>query len=144
MELGAGTCWLLHFLNRYGCPTIDVESLESCALACGFSKMTVVPIGLPLSVEVPVGNLRDFLLGRELVHYWGLWTEAIRTTTYIVLYKGEYHPTTRNPDNLQARIEPAVDRERVTAGAPMQTRTPVSTRSGREPCCRAMSRPAIT
>ena len=226
MELGAGTCWLLHFLNRYGCPTIavdvsptalemghqlferdpltdwgldprflpydghriplpdghvdkiilydafhhvpnqdeilremarvlkttgvvamcepapghshtresrhemdawdvlendiDVESLESCALAGGFSKMTVVPIGLPLSVEVPVGNLRDFLLGRELVHYWGLWTEAIRTTTYIVLYKGEYHPTTRNPDNLQARIEPAVDRERVTAGAPMQ------------------------
>ena len=209
MELGAGTCWLLHFLNRYGCPTIavdvsptalemghqlfkrdpltdwgrdprflpydghriplpdghvdkiilydafhhvpnqdeilremarvlkttgvvamcepapehshtkesrhemdawdvlendiDVESLESCALACGFSKMTVVPIGLPLSVEVPVGlGIMD---GGD---------------PHDDLYKGEYHPTTRNPDNPQARIEPAVDRRRVTVGAPIQ------------------------
>ncbi len=223
MELGAGTCWLLHFLNRYGCPTIAVDvsptalemgrqlfkrdaltnwdldpqflpydghrlplpdghvdkillydafhhvpnqdeilremarvlkpngvvamcepapghshteasrhemdawdvlendiavdALEPLALACGFSKMTVVPIGLPLSVEVPVGNLRDFLLGRELGHYWGLWTTAIRTSAYLVLYKGEYQATTRNPDNLHARIEPAVDSGRVTAGA---------------------------
>ena len=226
MELGAGTCWLLHFLNRYGCPTIavdvsqtalemghqlfkrdpltnwdlhpqflpydghriplpdghvdrillydafhhvpnqnevlremarvlktsgvvamcepaaghsyttesqhemdawdvlendiDVETLQARVLACGFSKMTVVPIGLPLSIEVPVGCLRDFFRGRELHHYWKLWTAAIRTSTYIVLYKGEYKPTTRNPDNLQARIEPTVDRARVTAGVPIQ------------------------
>lgn len=232
MELGAGTCWLLHFLNRYGCPTIavdvsstalemgrelferdpltdwdldpqflpydghriplpdghvdkillydafhhvpnqdevlremarvlrtggvvamcepapghshtqasldemddwdvlendiDVEALESRALACGFDRMTVVPIGLPLSVEVPVSGLRDFLLGRELRHYWELLTTAMRTSTYIVLYKGSFLATTRNPDNLQARIEPAVDRGRVTAGAPIRLHVRVS------------------
>lgn len=226
MELGAGTCWLLHFLHRYGCPTIavdvspaalemgrqlferdpltnwdldpqflsydghriplpdghvdkillydafhhvpnqeevlremarvlksgglvvmcepapghshtkesrdemdawdvlendiDVETLQQRALASGFSRMTVVPIGLPLSVEVPVGDLRDFLLGRELGHYWGLWTTAMRTTTYMVVYKGEFQPTTRNPDNLQARIEPAAHRERLSAGDPIE------------------------
>ena len=228
MELGAGTCWLLHFLNRFGCPTvavdvsptaldmgrelfkrdplvnwdldprflpydghriplpdghvdriilydafhhipnqeeilremtrvlkdggivamcepaaghshteesrhemdtwdvlendIDVEELEPRALACGFSRMTVVPVNLPLSVEVPVPKLRDFLLGRELSHYWGLWTTAIQSSTYIVLYKGEYQPTTRSPDNPRARIEPAVGNVRVTAGEPLELR----------------------
>ena len=225
MEFGAGTCWLLHFLNRYGCPTIavdvspaalemgrqlfqrdplvnwdldprflpydghriplpdghvdriilydafhhvpnqeeilremarvlkdggvvamcepaaghshteeslremdvwdvlendiDVEELEPRVLACGFSRMTVVPINLPLSVEVPASRLRDFLLGRELYHYWELWATAIQSSTYIVLYKGEYQPTTRNPDNPRARIEPAIDRGRVPAGSPI-------------------------
>ncbi len=228
MELGAGTCWLLHFLNRYGCPTIavdvsptaleigdelfrrdplinwdlgprflpydghriplpdnhvdkiivydafhhvpnqeeilrelarvlktngvvamcepsaghshteesrremdtwdvlendiDVEELEPRVLASGFSKMTVVPINLPMSIEVPVPGVRDFLRGRELRHYWGLLNTAMRSSNYIVLYKGDYHPTTRNPDNPKARIEPPVEPVQVAAGAPIQLR----------------------
>lgn len=232
MELGAGTCWLLHFLNRYGCPTIavdvsptalemgrelferdphvnwdldprflpydghriplpdghvdriilydafhhvpnqeeilremarvlkdggivamrepaaghshteesrremddwdvlendiDVAELEPRVLACGFSRMTVVPIDLPLSVEVPASRLRDFLAGRELRHYWALWATAMQSSTYIVLYKGEYQPTTRNPDNPRARIEPAVDDARVPAGQSLELRVGLS------------------
>ncbi|MXZ71073.1 MAG: class I SAM-dependent methyltransferase [Acidobacteria bacterium] len=228
MELGAGTCWLLHFLNRYGCPTIavdvspaalemgrelfqrdplvnwdldpqflpydghriplpdghvdriilydafhhipnqeeilremarvlndggvvamrepaaghsrteesrremdtwdvlendiDVAELEPRALACGFSRMTVVPIDLPLSIEVPASRLPDFLAGRELRHYWALLATAMQSSTYIVLYKGEYQPTTRSPDNPRARIEPAVKDVRVTAGEPLELR----------------------
>lgn len=34
LELGAGTCWLSHFLNRFGCPTISVD-VSSTALALG-------------------------------------------------------------------------------------------------------------
>lgn len=232
MELGAGTCWLLHFLNRYGCPTIavdvsptaldmgrelferdphvnreldpqflpydghriplpdghvdriilydafhhvpnqeeilremarvlkdsgivamrepaaghshtedsrremddwdvlendiDVAELEPRVLACGFSRMTVVPIDLPLSVEVPASRLRDFLAGRELRHYWALLATAMQSSTYIVLYKGEYQPTTRNPDNPRARIEPAVESARAPAGQPLELRVGLS------------------
>ena len=25
VEIGAGTCWLSHFLNRYGCRTVSVD-----------------------------------------------------------------------------------------------------------------------
>jgi len=34
LELGAGTCWLSHFLNRYGCRTIAVD-ISSSALGIG-------------------------------------------------------------------------------------------------------------
>jgi SAM-dependent methyltransferase len=29
LELGAGTCWLSHFLNRYGCKTVSVDVSET-------------------------------------------------------------------------------------------------------------------
>jgi len=34
LELGAGSCWLSHLLNRFGCPTIAVD-VSSSALAVG-------------------------------------------------------------------------------------------------------------
>ena len=34
LELGAGTCWLSHMLNRYGCPTVAVD-VSDTALAMG-------------------------------------------------------------------------------------------------------------
>jgi SAM-dependent methyltransferase len=34
LELGAGTCWVSHFLNRYGCRTISVD-VSPTALALG-------------------------------------------------------------------------------------------------------------
>ncbi len=98
---------------------IDVAELEPRALACGFSRMTVVPIDLPLSVEVPASGLRNFLAGHELRHYWALLATSMQSSTYIVLYKGEYRPTTRNPDNPRACIEPAIDRLHATAGSPI-------------------------
>ncbi len=33
-ELGAGTCWLSHFLNRYGCPTVSID-VSKTALKLG-------------------------------------------------------------------------------------------------------------
>ncbi len=36
LELGAGTCWLSHFLNRYGCKTIAVD-VSTTALELGRS-----------------------------------------------------------------------------------------------------------
>jgi SAM-dependent methyltransferase len=34
LELGAGTCWLSHMLNRFGCPTVAVD-VSDTALAMG-------------------------------------------------------------------------------------------------------------
>lgn len=34
LELGAGTCWVSHFLNRYGCKTVSVD-VSKTALALG-------------------------------------------------------------------------------------------------------------
>ena len=214
MELGAGTCWLLHFLNRYGCPTIavdvspaalemgrqlferdpltdwdldpqflpydgrriplpdehvdkivlydafhhvpnqeevlremarvlksgglvvmcepapghshtkesrdemdawdvlendiDVATLEQRALACGFSRMTWSDRSAAVGGGAG-GRSARLLLGRELGHYWGLWTTAMRTTTYIVVYKGSTSPrpatpTTRRPASSRPPI----------------------------------------
>ena len=97
---------------------IFVEELEPLALECGFSRLNVVPINLPLSTEVPAHRLRDFLLGKELRQYWSQWTQAFQDVNYILLYKGEYLPTTRNPQTAWARIEPLIERIDMKVGEP--------------------------
>ena len=92
------------------------EELGRRARQCGFDQATVVPINLPLSVEIPTDRLRDFLRGRELRHYWSQWGQAIQDVTYLLLYKGTFVPTTRNPHLARARIEPQPTRLRVAPG----------------------------
>lgn len=211
LELGAGTCWLSHFLNRFGCPTIaidvsptalrigrelferdpftnwdlkpefrlydghrlplpdghvdkiviydafhhvpnqaeilremarvlktggvvamcepgaghgatetsrheadewgvlenelDPEALERLALGCGFDGVRVVPLALPPSIEIAPSAFRQFLLGYGLNYYWSQWCDALQSISYVVLYKGDYVPTTRRPQSARARIE---------------------------------------
>ena len=71
---------------------IFVEELAPLAVECGFSRLNVVPINLPLSTEVPAARLRDFLLGKELRQYWSQWTQAFQDVNYILLYKGRLPP----------------------------------------------------
>ena len=95
---------------------IFVEELGQLAVSCGFTDVSVVPINLPLSVEVPIDRLRGFLQGKELRHYWSQWAQAFQDMNYILLYKGPYVPTTRNPQTARARIEPDCDHVEVRAG----------------------------
>jgi len=95
---------------------IFVEELEVLALASGFSRLNVVPINLPLSIEVPAHRLRDFLLGKQLRQYWSQWSQAFQDVNYILIYKGEYMPTTRNPQTPWAKIEPLAERVEMQAG----------------------------
>ena len=92
------------------------EDLEKLALTCGFDGVRVVPIGLPASIEIPPSAFREFLLGHGLRHYWSLWCEAFQSISYIVLYKGDYLPTTRRPQSARARIALEGDRLTVAAG----------------------------
>ena len=99
---------------------IFVEELGDLAVRCGFTRASVVPINLPLSVEVPTDRLRGFLRGKELRHYWSQWSQAFQDVNYILLYKGEYIPTTRNPQTARARIEPVPDTIDVRPGEPVR------------------------
>lgn len=100
------------------------EELEKLALACGFDGVRVVPIGLPASVEIAPSAFRQFLLGHGLVnHYWSLWCEALQSISYVILYKGDYLPTTRRPQSALARI--ALGSDRVTAAAGDRATLPV-------------------
>ena len=95
---------------------IFVEELERLALDCGFTRLTVVPINLPSSTEIPAHRLRDFLLGKQLRQYWSHWSKSFQDVNYILMYKGDYLPTTRNPQTPWARIEPVPDRVEVRSG----------------------------
>ena len=92
------------------------EELEKLALACGFDGVRVVPLALPPSVEIAPSAFRQFLLGYGLSHYWSLWCQALQSISYVILYKGDYLPTTRRPQSARARIEPEGDRLTVAAG----------------------------
>ena len=58
--------------------------------------------------------------GKELRHYWSQWSQAFQDVNYILLYKGEYIPTTRNPQTARARIEPVPDTIEVRPGEPVK------------------------
>ena len=53
----------------------------------------------------PPSAFRQFLLGYGLNHYWSVWCDALQSISYVVLYKGDYVPTTRRPQSARARIE---------------------------------------
>lgn len=83
---------------------IVVEEIEEKALACGFARATLLPLTLQYAPEVPASGLRDFLTGRGIVEYWARWSASLLSGHFILLYKGEYRPTTRKPGKLIAEI----------------------------------------
>ena len=99
---------------------IVVEDLGALAVVCGFTKVSVVPINLPLSVEIPTDRLRNFLRGKELRHYWSQWAQAFQDVNYILMYKGEYTPTTRHPQTARVKIELVPSHLEVPAGTSAQ------------------------
>ena len=99
---------------------IIVEDLEPLALSCGFSRMRLVPLSLPQSLEIAPSSLADFMRGRAIRDYWRQLSTGLVDHHYIVLYKGAFVPTTRSPQRLDAAIE-LLDVEPPIALAPGQT-----------------------
>jgi SAM-dependent methyltransferase len=111
---------------------IVVEELARRARGAGFSKTSVVPLSLPGSVEVPAEELEAFLRGKGLYHYWLRQAQYYLAEHFILLYKGEYVPTTRRPEAAWAEIElldvPADGRLRVTVGEAPRLRARLTNR----------------
>lgn len=84
---------------------VVVEHLAQVARENGFSRTTVVPMSLPASVEVPAEDLAEFLQGKGLYAYWLRQAEYLLVEHFVLLYKGDFMPTTRRPQRARAQIE---------------------------------------
>jgi hypothetical protein len=83
---------------------VIVEELKNLALDHGFDEVSLVPVSLPETIEVPADELAAFMKGKALRHYWTKLCQGIQTEHYILMYKGKYQATTRRPENLSAEI----------------------------------------
>ncbi|MCH9650994.1 MAG: methyltransferase domain-containing protein [Deltaproteobacteria bacterium] len=84
---------------------IVVEDLAEVARESGFTKTTVVPVSLAATMEVPARDLTSFLKGKGFRPYWSKLSSNLLAGHYILMYKGDYRPTTRRPERLEAKIE---------------------------------------
>ncbi len=99
---------------------IVVEELARLARDCGFRDVNVVPLSLGGASEVAAENVPAFLTGRGLMSYWSHHAQALLGNHFILLYKGAFRPTSRQPGGLRAGIELLGDRRmETTPGAPV-------------------------
>jgi len=84
---------------------VVLEELEELAKHAGFTEVTLVPVNLDETIEIPASRLGDFMKGKALRHYWTKLCQGIQTEHFILFYKGRYLPTTRKPRTLRARID---------------------------------------
>lgn len=106
---------------------IVVEELERVARSSGFRSVSVVPLSLGGASEVAASDFPGFLVGRGLLRHWSQCARFLVGQHFILLYKGEYRPTSRRQEGLRARIEVggAMHREAVAGGrveVPIQVR----------------------
>lgn len=85
---------------------VVIEELASAARRAGFARTTVIPLSLVETPEVPADGLIDLLQGRGLSEHWLSLCRGALASHFILMYKGDYEPTTRQPGQLAAVIEP--------------------------------------
>lgn len=83
---------------------IVVEDLAALAEECGFAHTSLVLAGPGPPREVPARDLGPFMRGKGFPSYWQHFCQALDDGHYILLYKGDPQPTTRQPTTLDAEI----------------------------------------
>jgi SAM-dependent methyltransferase len=81
-----------------------IEDLGALAKDCGFSDARVIVAPHGVTTQVDVEDLGAFLRGRGFRTFWQDQCTALLTGHFILLYKGDPTPTTRQPTGLDARI----------------------------------------
>lgn len=100
---------------------VVIEELAAEARRFGFTRTTVVPLTLAGTGEVPADDYLAFLRGRGMQDHWLHQARELLSHHFILLYKGEYRPTTRRPARLRAEIDPGAAKTtalRAAAGEP--------------------------
>jgi SAM-dependent methyltransferase len=120
-EPGAGHAATEHSRAEAGTGVLEnelvLEDLAELALACGFRAANVVLASPHVKPEIPARDLGAFMGGRGFSAYWKTLCSALEQHHYLLLYKGDPHPTTARPGALIARIQ-APSALEVRAGEP--------------------------
>ncbi len=84
-----------------------VEDLAALALDCGFAAANLIVASPDAAWEIPASDLGAFIQGKGFTRFWEHHSDALLAGHYILLYKGDPRPTTRQPKALGARIRVA-------------------------------------
>jgi hypothetical protein len=95
-----------------------IEDLAALAKSCGFTDVRLIVANPTPPWEIPAEDLGPFLQGKGFTRYWEHLCDTMVSGHYILLYKGDPRPTTRQPKAIHAIIrigrakKPAVQTER--------------------------------
>lgn len=124
---------------------IVLGRLDAMARRAGFTEVALVPLSLSHAREVPVAELGTVSEVEGLLDQWAALAGGPH---YIVLHKGRWLPTTRSPEELDARIEilDPLPREGVRAapGESVSLRIGIANRGDTRWLATAVERPGWT
>jgi SAM-dependent methyltransferase len=107
---------------RYGVleNELVVEDVAALAIACGFQAAHLMVASPDAPWEIPAVDLGPFIQGKGFTRFWEHHSDALLASHYLLLYKGDPRPTTRQPKAVGARIQlrPGKGVLRTSAGRP--------------------------
>jgi hypothetical protein len=81
-----------------------VEDLAALARVCGFAAARLIVASPDALWEIPAEDLGPFIQGKGFTRYWEHQSDALLAGHYLLLYKGDPRPTTRQPKAVGADI----------------------------------------
>ncbi|MEO8481812.1 MAG: class I SAM-dependent methyltransferase [Acidobacteriota bacterium] len=106
-------------VSKYGVleNELVVEDLAALALDCGFAAANLIVASPDAAWEIPARDLGPFIQGKGFTRFWEHHSDALLAGHYILLYKGDPRPTTRQPKAIGAHIQLANGSKRLTVKA---------------------------
>lgn len=122
----AGTEASKHEVREYGVleNELVLEDVAALAQSCGFREVRVVVASPHAFWEIPASDLGAFIQGKGFTAFWDNQANGLLASHYILMYKGDPSPTTRQPRAVGARIEvpDVAGVVQATAGEPVTLR----------------------
>jgi hypothetical protein len=107
-----------HEVEKFGVleNELVVEDLAALARSCGYAAAQLIVASPDALWEIPAEDLGSFIQGKGFTRYWEHQSDALLAGHYILLYKGDPRPTTRQPKAIGAHIR--IRRGQTTLRAP--------------------------
>lgn len=113
-------------VSKYGVleNELVIEDVGALARACGFRAAHVLVSSAESPWEIPADDLGPFIQGKGFTRFWEYHSDALLASHYLVLYKGDPRPSTRQPKALGAHIKVRRGAKgvRMRAGQPVDVR----------------------
>lgn len=81
-----------------------VEDVAALAMECGFAAARLVVASPDALWEIPAADLGAFIRGKGFTRFWNHLSGTLVSSHFLLLYKGDPEPTTRQPKSLGALI----------------------------------------